>query len=70
MPEGVAARDACEDEEPAAASMEKTSLAGLLGAACAGVEAAMAPSLRGASAGFAAPDELQRSAKASDMCED
>ena len=65
--EGVAARDAWEDEELEAASIEKTSLAGFLGAAWIGVEAAMAPSLRGASAGLDAPVEFQRSAKASDM---
>ena len=63
----MAARDACDDEELAAESIEKTSLAGLLAAAGWMGEAARAPSLRGASAGLDVPDEFQRSAKASDM---
>ena len=63
---GVVDRDAFEEDEPVAASIENTSFWGLF--ACIGnVVVAIAPSLRGGSAGLGTPVEFQRSANASDM---
>ena len=65
--DGAGVRALTDEDEPAAASIEKTSFCGLRWAADMGVPVAIAPSFRGGSAGFDALVELQRSANASDM---
>ena len=65
--DGAGVRALTDEDEPAAASMEKTSFCGLRWAADMGDPVAIAPSFRGCSAGLDAPVELQRSANASDM---